>query len=78
MYVDDATLFCKLDKIPEVNRHVVLNNSSCWLACNKLSLNVSKTNYIVFHTNHRKVSCSNFTINNTVFERVVNFNVIGL
>ena len=59
MYADDKTLFCNLDTIAEANRHGILNNQldniSCWLTCNKLSLNVSKTKNMAFHTNHRKV-----------------------
>ena len=59
MYVDDTTLFCNIDSTPEANRYIVLNseldNIYCWLASNKLSLNVSKEKYMIFHTNHEEV-----------------------
>ena len=75
---DATTLFCNLDNIPESNIQIVLNseldNISCWLAYNKLSLNVNKTKYIVFHTNRRKCSYPNLTTNNVV----VNSNFLGL
>ena len=82
MYADDTTLFCNIDSIPEANRHVVLNseldNINCWLASNKLSLNVSKTKYMIFHTNHKNVIYPDLNINNTTIERVVNFNFLRL
>ena len=82
MYADDTTLFCNIDSIPEANRHIVLNseldNINCWLASNKLSLNVSKTKYMIFHANHKEVVYPDLKINNTIIERVVNFNFLGL
>ena len=51
MYADDTTLFCSIDN--NVDEHVI-NNELCkiseWLGANKLSLNISKTKFMVFHT----------------------------
>ena len=51
MYADDTTLFCNMDN--NVDEHVI-NNELCkiseWLGANKLSLNISKTKFMVFHT----------------------------
>ena len=46
----------------------IINNEltkvSEWLAANKLSLNVKKTKYMVFHTPQRKVTYPEIKINN--------------
>ena len=57
MYADDTTLFCNMDN--NVDEHVI-NNELCkisvWLGANKLSLNISKTKFMVFHTSNRSVT----------------------
>ena len=51
MYADDTTLYCNINN---ANSGTILNNELCkisdWLSSNKLSLNVKKTKYMVFHT----------------------------
>ena len=51
VYTDDTTLYCNLNDIEEA-RSFSLDNEfnyiTDWLACNKLSLNVDKINFIVF------------------------------
>ena len=44
-----------------------LDNTNCWLAFNKLSLNISKTKYMIFHTNYKEVVCPDLKISNTVY-----------
>ena len=62
MYADDTTLFCSMDN--NVDEHVI-NNELCkiseWLGANKLSLNISKTKFMVFHTSNRSVTYPAFT-----------------
>ncbi len=55
-----------------------LNNINDWLMCNKLSLNVNKSKYIIFHTVQRPVTELNLMMNNTEIERVHNFDFLGL
>ena len=54
-----------------------LSKISDWLAVNKLSLNVDKTKFMIFH-NHQKVIPTHdipcLVISNTVVERVTEFN----
>ena len=82
MYADDTTLYCNLDSIPKHRHDIVLRNElnhvHDWLACNKLSLNVSKTKCMIFHTNHRKFVYPNLTMNDEIIERVTSFNFLGL
>ena len=55
MYADDTTLFCCLEDITSDNKEVVLNNElqhvHSWLSANRLTLNVQKTKYMLFHKN---------------------------
>ena len=56
MYADDTTLYCDIKDVP--NYENVLNVELCkitnWLAANKLSLNIGKTKFMVFHTQTRR------------------------
>ena len=47
-----------------------MENSRQWLCCNKLSLNVSKTHYMVFAPKNKYVDDLNIKIQNTNIERV--------
>ena len=57
-----------------------LNNVNDWLAVNKLSLNVTKTKFMVFHTLQQNISSfiPQLKIGNKLLERVSNFNFLGL
>ena len=56
-----------------------LEKISDWLAVNKLSLNVRKTKFMIFHTHGTKFSyIPKININGTELERVENFNFLGL
>ena len=48
-----------------------------WLGANKLSLNIAKTKYMMFHTGKRNVICPNLKVNNNNIERVTQFNFLG-
>ena len=60
----------------EINRQ--LNTISEWLLSNKLSLNIKKTKYMVFHTNQRRVLYPNLYLNMMKIERVTQFNFLGI
>ena len=53
MYADGITLFSNIKTIPGELRNVAFNKEletiSHLLACNKLSLHVSRTKHIIFH-----------------------------
>ena len=53
LYADDTTLYCN------INQNDTIKNKLAkiweWLNANKLSLNTTKTKYMVFHTNQRNV-----------------------
>ena len=79
MYADDTTLFCNMDN--NVDEHVI-NNELCkiseWLGANKLSLNISKTKFMVFHTSNRSVTYPVLQMDRKPIEREAQFNFLGL
>ena len=48
------------------------------LGANKLSLNIAKTKYMVFHTNKRNVIYRDLKVNNNNIQRVTEFNFLGV
>ena len=78
MYADDTTLVGNInnDINDEINRQ--LNTISERLLSNKLSLNIKKTKYMVFHTNQRRVLYPNLCLNIMKIERVTQFNFLCL
>ena len=76
---DDTTLFCNIDNnVTEdvINRELLKVYE--WLGANKLSLNVAKTKFMVFHTSNRLVRYPNLLINGRPIVRVTQLNFLGL
>ena len=80
MYADDTTLFCDINSIPddEHSLNAELSKITDWLAANKLSLNASKTKFMVFHSDKKTVQYPKLHINATEIERTDHFNFLGL
>ena len=58
-----------------------LNKIADWLAVNKLSLNVQKNKFMIFHYRQRILTendIPHLMINNTLIEQVTEFNFLGL
>ncbi len=49
-----------------------------WLKVNKFSLNIKKSQYIIFHTKKKKIQSLTLAIDNVNIERVAEFNFLGL
>ena len=61
--------------------NIELSKISDWLAVNKLSLNTAKTKFMLFHNYQKTIDeddIPNLTINDTIIERVTEFNFGGL
>ena len=62
------------------NINVELNNIQEWLSINKLSLNVKKTTFMIFH--YRQQNIDNLILDLQIIskniERVAEFNFLGL
>ena len=78
IYADDTTLLgtTKLASTGQINNE--LAKVCDWLKLNKLSLNVSKTKYMIFHTIQRKVFDLNLDMDGKKIERVKTFNFLGI
>ncbi len=55
-----------------------LSKICTWLIVNKLSLNVGKTKYTVFHTKQKKIKSPIIKINDNIIEKVKDFNFLVL
>ena len=91
LYADDTTLISPLCSFSHCSHNdmnyvstminLELTKISDWLAVNKLSLNAAKTKFMLFH-NYQKIinedDIPHLTINDTVIERVTEFNFLGL
>ena len=79
MYADDTTLFCNYDNI--LNNMVInseINKTYDWLCSNKISLNVSISKFMCFHTPQKVMTYPILKINNINIERVTDFKFLGL
>ena len=79
MYADDTTLYCNINQTitaETINRELI--KISQWLEANKLSLNVAKTKFMVFHASKKSVIYPELQINGNNIERVTQFNFLGL
>ena len=90
-YAKDTTLFSSLSSfIPDSNRSMAnasetinseINKVTDWLIANKLSLNVNKTKFMVFHNYQRILEDTDIPylmINGSSIERVSEFDFLGL
>lgn len=78
IFADDTNIFSSHENIHTLSRLVSteLDKLHVWFSINKLSLNVSKTNYMVF--TNRKVNHINVTIAGTVIDRVYVTKFLGV
>ena len=68
LFADDTNLFLNSPNILnlETNLNVELEKVSQWLYTNKLSLNIEKTSFVVFHSPQRRIAHKlNLSISNT-------------
>ena len=82
LYADDSTLITTLDMSNNlsfnVNVNFELSKISNWLKLNMLSINISKSKFIVFHMPHKHLNIPSLNINNTDIERVAEFSFLGI
>ena len=72
LFADDVNLFYenKSLSILQTSINIELNNIHIWLCANKLSLNIEKSNFVIFHSPQKKLQSHNFylAINNKQLE----------
>ena len=84
-YADDTTLssilsLFGLNDTPYINENIntELNKISEWLKINKLSLNVDKTKFMLFHMPQKNIQIPIISIDNITIECVDSFNFLGI
>ena len=85
MYADDTTLSYsfKMNRSTvianiETEVNVELKQISTWLKLNKLSLNVQKTKFMLFHMPNKNILIPKLSIDGCEIERVSEFNFLGI
>ena len=88
LYADDTSLNTTLSSIgmnSSILNSIAINKElsliSQWLACNKLSLNVGKTKFMIFRYPQKSLKSIpelKLSINNTSIDRVYHFDFLGL
>ena len=80
MFADDTNMFIAGNDINAVctQLNYDLGLVQEWLACNKLSLNVKKTHYMVFTPWNKDIKDMDIKINNECIERVYHTKVLGV
>ena len=81
-YADDTSLLNSNICIGRDNLTIIndeLNKVYTWLCTNRLSLNIKKTKFMIFHNKNKKIIhlVPNITINNIMIERVEDFNFLN-
>ena len=81
MYADDTTLYCNLEDFVDCDTETAINRElqkiNLWLLRNKLTLNVDKTKFMIFHK-RKKVPNMSIALNNIAITKVDTFNYLGI
>ena len=79
LFADDTNLFVSSTSLSNINKDInfELENIFYWLNVNKLSLNIKKSNYMIF-THSKKTSDLNLVINNIPLQRVYCTKFLGV
>ena len=80
LFADDTNIFCSGKNIETLCKTVSkeLDKLNIWFAVNKLSLNVSKTNFILFGNKKHTTEDVHITINNVKIDRVYVTKFLGV
>ena len=72
LFADDTTVLIECNNLDVIitSLNSELDRINAWLKSNKLSLNVDKTHYMVFHHSRKKVSHNKLFINNSMVTQV--------
>ena len=81
LFADDTNIFYSSNCLKTINEVIQteINKVSEWLNVNKLSLNITKTKFILFRSSNKKPKYDvKITINDKNIERVKNTNFLGI
>jgi len=82
LFADDSNIIYEADNIAALNTSVnaELPKLDVWFATNKLSVNVKKTKYVIFHPKNKNKTIANFTLtlSGVILDRVPCTTFLGL
>ena len=81
IYADDTTLYSTLDvfgNYTSKNINLELTKVADWLKFSKLSINIKKSKFMVFHMPQKQINIPNIEIENIKIESADEFNFLGL
>ena len=81
LFADDSNLFYSHKNLQclEINLNDRLCNVNEWLCANKLSLNIEKSNFVIFHPLQKKINyLINLKINNKTLEEKRSIKYLGV
>ena len=79
-FADDRTILLEGNNIHSIvtSLNYELDTLVIWLNANKLSINVSKTHYMVFHRARRKIDHEYIILNNNTLQQAHYINSLGI
>ena len=81
LFADDSNLFYTYSDLQHLEQNVnrELSEISLWLHANKLSLNIAKTNFVIFHPHQKKIINSlNIGIDRKPINQQTSVNYLGI
>ena len=81
LFADDTSVFIQGDQLDDIGNkmNIELNKLVAWLNANKLSLNIDKTQYMIFRTSNRKlIKPTKLEINDNAIKQVSSTTFLGV
>ena len=81
LFADDANLFYSNRNINLLQQNIngELNNIHQWLCANKLSLNIKKSNFVLFHSRQKRVNINfELKLNNKLLKKENSIRYLGI
>jgi hypothetical protein len=82
LFADDTNVFIQARNIADliIRAETLLKTLFVWLKDNRLSLNIEKTEYSIFHNNRTQLpdNCNHLTYDNITINRVATAKYLGI
>ena len=80
LFADDTNIFLEGMSYNKIilEMNTELYKIETWLAANRLTLNVNKTHYMIFHRSRLKASHCNVILNDNIVKRVTSTKFLGI